>query len=116
MARRKDSTADHLILAPWWVSAIVVPVGYLILTAILQQLAAGSEKVVYQFFAKTSVSILPIVLIGCGFFALLSAIRRWRVRKEFESQSSLGTIREMHWKSFEDLVGEMFRRKGYSVA
>ena len=53
--------------------------------------------------------------VGFAALSLMSAVRGWCVRRQFDAQESLDSLRELHWKRFEDLVGEFYRRKGYRV-
>jgi restriction system protein len=47
--------------------------------------------------------------------ALISALRRYVVRQRFAAQRSLDDMRALTWQQFETIVGEAFRRQGYSV-
>jgi len=49
------------------------------------------------------------------FVAAISAFNAWRKGKMLDGQKGLETIRSISWREFEELVGEAYRRKGYSV-
>lgn len=56
--------------------------------------------------------VIPIaLLIGTGF----SVFNRKHRQQLIETQSGIESLREMSWQNFELLVGEAFRRQGYSV-
>lgn len=51
-------------------------------------------------------------------FALLTLVAAWRViadRKVFNRQVRRASLRDLSWSQFERLIGEMYRRRGYSV-
>jgi restriction system protein len=96
MARKKDSLADLLVLLPWWVSLALAVVVYGILQGIYPALAP----------------IAGLVFLAA---AVASAIRSLETRTALETQTSLDSLREIPWKQFEDLVAEVYRRKGFSV-
>ena len=42
-------------------------------------------------------------------------INSWCKRKLLDRQESIDTVRNLNWKEFEELVGEAYRRQGYTV-
>jgi restriction system protein len=54
-----------------------------------------------------------------AFFILLIApfsfFNARRKAKQLDRQTSIATIRQLHWRNFEELVAEAYRRQGYSV-
>jgi restriction system protein len=48
--------------------------------------------------------------------AITSLFRQRKCKQLIILQKSIETLRETHWSDFEELVGEAFRRKGYSVS
>lgn len=59
--------------------------------------------------------ITKIVALLCLFVSGLSAIRSVMVRRALERQDSPESLAKLHWKRFEDVLAEVFRRQGYSV-
>jgi restriction system protein len=54
----------------------------------------------------------------CGLFmaaALLSFIRGWFVARKYDGLKDAEDIRALSWRQFESIVGEAFRRRGYTV-
>jgi restriction system protein len=45
----------------------------------------------------------------------ISALEGWRKGRMLDSQESIKTVGALSWKEFEELVSEVFRRKGYFV-
>lgn len=57
--------------------------------------------------------------IWIAFFFLvpgaMSALRSFKKGQLLRGQTGLSTIRDLSWRGFEELVGEAYRRQGYSV-
>lgn len=100
MPRRRSSFADELVLCPWWVSAALAGAAVVILPAILP----ASLR-----------ALVPLLFFGLLAIAGISALRSWKTGSMLERQSNLGSLRELPWKRFEDLLGEAYRRLGYKV-
>jgi restriction system protein len=113
MAKRNESAIDLLILAPWWVSAILAGVAYLVLGVVLPSLAPSG--VAMQMFSGLGRTVAPWVACGLLFLAAISALRSWRVKAQLGNQCSRDSLAALPWKDFEDVTGELFRRQGYSV-
>ena len=64
------------------------------------------------FVATGIVAFISFALLA---IAALSAMRAWSSRQMLEKQTGIGSLRTLHSKRFEDLLGEMYRRQGYSV-
>lgn len=100
VTRRKSSLVDDLVLLPWWVSAGLSPVAFLVLSAALPPSMAGLAL------------MIPVFLI---LIAGISALRSWKTARTLEQQTGIDSLRELPWKRFEDLLGEAYRRQGYQV-
>jgi restriction system protein len=113
MPRRKESLFVLFASAPWWVGVIA---------ALGVYLAAAYAAPAY--FARTPMTVgvgaglaaiawlLPIPFLVA---ALASAVRAWMARRTLDAQSGIESIRALHWKQFESLVGEAYRRRGFAV-
>lgn len=129
MARRKKSPFEDLIeitsKLPWWVCVVLAIVAYVWLhsvsvseiTALAQpgKIGAFVGQNVFKTLAEFGQYLLPFVfLLG----AAISAYQRYKRRAlhaEVATSPSSGTLNAMSWQEFEAVVGEAFRRKGYSV-
>ncbi|WP_028601015.1 restriction endonuclease [Ottowia thiooxydans] len=127
--RRKSSPAEDLMdlvaMLPWWMGVALAVSSYWVLHSVASRPlpTATSAPQIVQFAANGLLQtlatfgqyLLPVIcLIG----ALVSALRRHRRRALFEStstSSSADALHGMSWQEFEILVGEGFRRRGYSV-
>lgn len=130
MARkRKQSPFEDLIeitaMFPWWAGVLLALIAYFVLhhyaTAEVAQAVKPGQmgNFVVNQLGKTLATfgqyLLPIAfLIGAG----ISAYGRHKRATLFEGiqeNSSPSALNGMTWQEFEMLVGEAFRRKGYTV-
>ncbi len=113
MARRKNSIADILVELPWWVSVILAVIAYVALKYIIPPMI---ENPYLKGFALALPSMAPFIAGVLLFIAFISAIVAWRKGKLLDEQTGIESIRALSWRQFEVLVGETYRRQGYSVA
>ena len=107
---------------PWWLGLALAVISYLGLhhlaqkpagTALLGQMGGFVLSAVTHGLALAGQYLLPL-LFGIG--ALLSAFRRGKAaRLHAAAASRADALDAMNWQEFEILVGEYFRREGYSV-
>ena len=102
MPRRRSSWVDDLILAPWWVSAVLAFLAYAILPAMLPAPLVNGGLVILITFVLLAISAV-------------SGLRSLRGRLLLDSQTSLDSLRALPWKRFEDVLAEAYRRRGYQV-
>jgi restriction system protein len=110
---RKRSILHELLQSPWWISAILaiaiyVGLGFIIPGFEISNMFLGG-------IAKAAPALAPIIALGLGFIALFSTLLTLNCRRLLDSQSSIEEIRNLDWREFEQLVGEAYRRKGYTV-
>jgi restriction system protein len=128
--KKKSSPAEDIVeivaVLPWWVGIALALILYFVLHSMASaQLAttAGSPEQLGQLLVGTLKKnlaaigqyLLPFLcLIG----TCVSVFRR-QARKQLIDNVIAGTgssaLKEMSWQEFEQLVGEAFRRRGYSV-
>jgi restriction system protein len=99
MPRRKSSLADDLVLVPWWISVILAVLAFAFMKAM---------PLPWSAFAP----LLTLFFLATG---ALSALRSLKTARMLERQNSLNSLRELPWKTFEDLMAEAYRRQGYKV-
>jgi restriction system protein len=113
MARRNENILENLSRCPWWVSVILSGVVYVGLRFIVPAIEIKS------FVLKGIASAAPAFAIPLGFVLLIPApfafFNAQRKQKLVDKQTNLESLRSLSWKEFEELVGEAYRRKGYSV-
>lgn len=110
---RKRLFFNGLKTLPWWFSLLLAAVAYVGLKYFLPGIEFKSPllKGLGPAFS-TMASFFVFIFI---FTAALSAYHAWRKGELFDGQTSVKSIKELSWKDFEYLVGEAYRRKGYSV-
>ena len=108
---------------PWWLGLALALVSYVALhrlaekpvPAALQPGQMGSFLLanLTQLLARVGQYALPFFF---GVSALLSAFRRGKAERLYAAAAGqTGAIDQMSWQDFEILVGEYFRRQGFSV-
>jgi len=103
MRRRKNSWADNLVLAPWWVSAVLALLAYAILPSVLP-------------LAVVKGGLVGIITFGLLVISAISAVRSLKNSSLLDAQTGLDSLRDLPWKHFEDVLAEAYRRQGYHVA
>jgi restriction system protein len=114
MARKDESILNLLVECPWWVSVVVSGAAYLFLKFIFPSIDFGS--VMANSFAKGISGWAPFVALVLLIPAPIAALNSWRKRRLLDNQKGIDSIRALRWREFEELVGEAYRRQGYTVA
>jgi restriction system protein len=112
MSNRRESFFDVLLVLPWWVALLLGVGGYAAIVFIPQLVWTDGMLV------PAAKSLRPVALAWLGLCLVAgvgSAIRSHAVSRIFDRQRGLDSIRAASWRQFESLVGEGFRRRGYSV-
>ncbi len=129
MARRNTSLADDLIDASWWVSVILAIFSYGLLKFAIpaiwgnQHAAPGSNGIPPNLFLNSLAQVSPYLANSALLFFLSMAALSFlnylfRSKKRialFNNQKNRETLRSLSWQDFERLVGEAYRRKGYTI-
>lgn len=66
-------------------------------------------------FGNSARTLAPFIAGLFTIIAVASRVRSWLVARKFDQQSGIDDIRNLSWQQFEVLIGEAFRRRGYSV-
>lgn len=112
MARRRGSVFDTLLVLPWWVALVMGALGYAAVVFL--------PSLIWKdpLLAPAAKGLRPVGLLLFGICAIAaggSAVRSFLVSRKFDRQAGLDDIRSLSWRQFESIVGEAFRRQGYSV-
>jgi len=113
VARRSKSLLDDLILLPWRINLILAVIVFVLCKYVAPN--STSQNPVVKGIAWAAYSLYPVIVGVILFAAAISAFNAWRKGRLLDSQKGLETIRNISWREFEELVGEAYRRKGYSV-
>lgn len=127
MAKSRKSGADVLLditaRLPWWLGVVLALLSYLLLHAVaakppaapLQsgQMAGFALTAMVQALARIGQYLLPF------FFLVGAAVSAFKRRQAAQLHAAVASradaLARMAWPEFEALVGEYFRRLGYSV-
>jgi restriction system protein len=129
MARKNTSPADDLIEALWWVSGILAVLSYGLLKYAFPAMwgnsyaATNPNGIPHDIFLRSLAqsgptfanSALFFFLVMAGLFFLNSVFIRKKRIVLFNSQKNWETLRALSWRDFERLVGDAYRRRGYTV-
>ncbi|MHC1728324.1 MAG: restriction endonuclease [Syntrophobacteraceae bacterium] len=113
MGNRNDSFMDVLVLLPWWVSVVLAMIIYFSMKYWIPVIQF--QNTFYAGMAKAAPGLAPFAGILLA-PAAMSAFNSWRKGQLLEKQKGIGSIRSIAWREFEQLVGEAYRRLGYSVS
>jgi len=118
MTRKRESIFAILAICPWWISVAASVIAYIVLRDLLPHIHAGDKLTVpivtgLGQLAYVSAPYVAFLLLLPLPFSLFNARQR---KQTLESQTGLKSIRGLDWKTFEQLVGEAFRRQGFAVA
>lgn len=113
MPRKNTSFADLLFQAPWWVSVITAAITYVVMGHLLPSVETDNQLINMVF--KALAIPAPYFALFILFIAPFSFFNARRKAKQLDAQKSIETIRQLHWRNFEELVAEAYRRQGYQV-
>jgi restriction system protein len=129
MARKETSFADDLIEALWWVSVILAIISYGLLKYAIPALwgnshaAPGPNGIPPDLFLNSLAQASPTFATpALLFFLMMAALFLFNSFRKgnnrtflFNKQRNMETLRSMSWQDFERLVGDAYRRRGYTV-
>ncbi len=130
MACRKQSlVADLLEITsklPWWVGGVLAVASYLWLHSVaLSEVTAVAQpgkmgvfvgQSVFKSLASVGQYLLPFVFLLGAALSAYGRFKRQTLHAQVAASPDHGALNDMSWQQFEAVVGEAFRRKGYSVA
>lgn len=129
MPRRKQSPIDGLVKIasklPWWLGLMLAIASYIWLRGVAStevdvvaqpgQLGQAVPNLMLKSLAGFGQYVFPFVfLLGAAVSAYGRHMRRG-LHARVAASPDRGALNAMSWQQFEALVGEAFRRKGYSV-
>jgi restriction system protein len=111
--RKGDRLFDQLLDLPWWISLCVAALVFVVATYVLPAVmptGKTASSVADQLSRTGWIFSFPFLVAAAA-----SGVRQRLRKRILEQQKNLDSIRELSWQEFEALVGEAFRRQGYSV-
>ncbi|HCF7668144.1 TPA: restriction endonuclease [Pseudomonas aeruginosa] len=131
MARRRrtsfiEDLIEIAIRLPWWVSLLIAFGSWLIFHPIansqpevpkdLHQMGQSVVGQLIRTFAFFGQFVLPAVFVIGAIGSVLARAERKRLHANVANAKESGqTVEGISWHEFEQLVGETFRRKGFTV-
>ncbi len=127
--KSKQSPFEDLIeitaMLPWWAGVLLALIAYFVChhyatveippPASVAQLGANVSSQLGKTLATFGQYLLPLAfLIGAGISAY-GRHKRTGLFENVQGGSSSSVLNNMTWQEFEMLVGEAFRRRGYTV-
>lgn len=129
MSRRKTSLVEDLIdvasRLPWWLGLTLAATSYFGLhwyalkplpaAATVNQMGDVAVSAIWHGFAMFGQYLLSFAFVAGAGLSAWKAHKRSRLADEVRDDPTVSTLNQMHWQEFESVVGEAFRRRGYSV-
>lgn len=113
MSRRNESLFEVLARGSWKINVGLAIIVYVSFKYVIPRMEF--QNIFFIAFARFAPQIAPVITGLLLFVAGLSVFNAWRKGELFNQQKGMDTIRKLSWREFEELVGEAYRRKGYSV-
>jgi len=114
MPRRRDAGLITLLFAlPWQAAAVLGAIVWLAAPFIVGKLVHTSPSLAHS--QSGFLQLIHAFAGLCFLAAVVSFVRRLRLKQKFALQRSLDDLRALSWREFESVVGEAFRRQGYAV-
>jgi restriction system protein len=104
-------------MIPWWAYLVLAVVVYPSIKYLIPSIMLRNPQGVFSKAMATSTipGFAPIItgILLCT--AAILAFNTWRRGELFRSQDGIKSLRAISWREFEDLVSEVYKRKGYAV-
>jgi len=129
LARRKQNPIEDVIAItsklPWWVGVVFAIAAYVWLHGIAaSEVAATAQpgqigqlvgQTLFKTLAMGGQYLLPFAFLVGAAMSAYGRHKRRALHEQVAASPDQGALNDMSWQQFEALVGEAFRRKGYSV-
>ena len=129
MARRRQSLIEAIIAAtgklPWWGGVMLAVASYVGLhsvattevAAVAQpgQMGQSVASLMYRSLTAVGQYVLPFVFLLGAALSAYGRYKRGALHAQVARSPDHGALNNMSWQQFEAVVGEAFRRQGYSV-
>ncbi|WP_271410750.1 restriction endonuclease [Pseudomonas sp. Q1-7] len=128
--RRRTSTFEDLIslaaLLPWWASLLIALVSWFLLHGFAtsappaithpNQFSTAMTGTVLRSLAMVGQFLIPLAFVFGAIGSIFGRAKRKKLIKDVAAATQPGkTVEGISWREFEQLVGEAFRRKGFTV-
>ena len=128
MSKRKTAFEDLMETAaglPWWLALVLAGVSYLVIhhfavsevvtTAEVGQIGEVVTHQLLKTFAMIGQYLIPFGFVIGAVTSAIAERKRVTLYQRVAGQPAKGALNDISWHEFEALVGEWFRRQGYTV-
>ena len=116
MARRRtsliDDIFDMLVQLPWWVGVIFAGIFWVVGLIFADGQSDDAIRSALRPLFRLVFNGLAILSLIAAVFSAIKSLSR---RKLLDRQRGISSLRNLSWQQFEQLVGEAYRRQGYTV-
>ena len=114
MALRSRSVVTEI---PWCAYLALAIIVYPLMKYMIPLLMQGNSHDAISKALATNVmpSLAPIMSGSLIFTSIILAYNAWKRGELFRCQNSIETLRTISWREFEELIAEVYKRKGYNV-
>ncbi len=120
MSKRREPGIRMVASMPWSFGLVIGIVGFWGIRYGIGWYLSGRDNPVLASMGKqfSNGGLAPLAwvfMLACWGAALVSYLKQGQRRRLLDEQTGMESLRAIDWRSFEMLVGEAFRRQGYSV-
>ena len=113
MPRQHNGLLVELTQVPWWISVIVAGIAFIGLKFLLPAVLRGP---LFSELAKLCSSWALLVACIVLLPGMISVFNTWRKGELLKSQKGLSSLLNLSWRAFEEVIGEIYRGRGYHVS
>lgn len=128
MAKRQSALDDIVEIAaklPWWVGVLLALLTFAVLHVVagmevaapkaIQGMGDFAAKQFMRTLALIGQYVIPLALLIGAATSAYGRSKRRGLHLRVSTSKEAGILNDMSWREFEMLVGEAFRRKGFTV-
>ncbi|MGV8958852.1 MAG: restriction endonuclease [Stenotrophomonas sp.] len=113
--RTQSGLMDTVAAAPWPVGLVLGVTGFLLIRYAVTPWLVDTGGMLATAFSPLGKLMAWFWLLACLLGALASFVNGTKKRRLLDTRTDLESLSDPGWRNFERLVGEAFRRQGYSV-
>lgn len=117
-----DDVIDLLALLPWWICLALAAVSFIYLRSLASEplLTSGqaidvARHALINAFFKVAQYLVPVICLAAAGMGYFARAHRRALLEDVRAASAVNALECMSWREFEMLVGEAFRRQGFTV-
>jgi restriction system protein len=110
-----DAVHELLYRMPTWVGPPAALLAYAFFRFLVPAIVTAFGGDAFKLLSRLSFDLAWIAPFSVLICWVLAIIRKWSNRRLLNRQTGLASLKALTWAQFEALVGEAFRRSGYTV-